>query len=58
MSMVDVTSLLHTFTWARGGFECKRVHRIPSENRDALNAIHDFLTFQIADHQTGDAAQP
>ena len=32
--------------------------RIVAANHDALNAIHDFLTFQIADHQTGDAAQP
>jgi hypothetical protein len=27
-------------------------------NHDALNAIHDFLNFQIADHQTGDSKQP
>jgi hypothetical protein len=32
--------------------------RITTLNHDALNAVHDFLTFQIADHQTGDAAQP
>lgn len=32
--------------------------RITTANRDALNAIHDFLTFQIADHQTGDPTQP
>jgi hypothetical protein len=32
--------------------------RIATVNRDALNAVYDFLTFQIADHQTGDAAQP
>jgi hypothetical protein len=28
--------------------------RITTTNHDALNAVHDFLTFQIADHQTGD----
>jgi hypothetical protein len=28
--------------------------RIVTKNRDALNAIHDFLDFQIEDHQTGD----
>jgi hypothetical protein len=28
--------------------------RITTTNRDALNAVHDFLNFQIADHQTGD----
>jgi hypothetical protein len=28
--------------------------RITTKNADALNAIHDFLTFQIEDHQTGD----
>jgi hypothetical protein len=32
--------------------------RITTENHDALNAVHDFLTFQIADHQTGDTTQP
>jgi hypothetical protein len=31
---------------------------ITTANNDALNAVHDFLTFQIADHHTGDAAQP
>jgi hypothetical protein len=30
--------------------------RIVTQNRDALNAIHDFLNFQIQDHQTGDKA--
>jgi len=30
--------------------------RIVTQNRDALNAIHDFLSFQIQDHQTGDKA--
>jgi len=29
--------------------------RITTKNSDALNAVHDFLRFQIADHQTGDA---
>jgi len=28
--------------------------RIETENRDALDAIHEFLRFQIADHHTGD----
>jgi hypothetical protein len=28
--------------------------RITTANRDALNAIHDFLNFQITDHHTGD----
>jgi TusA-related sulfurtransferase len=28
--------------------------RISTNNQDALNAIHDFLNFQIADHHTGD----
>jgi hypothetical protein len=32
--------------------------RIVTANHDALNAVHDFLTFQITDHQTGDATQP
>jgi hypothetical protein len=28
--------------------------RIKTKNRDALNSVHDFLNFQIEDHQTGD----
>ena len=28
--------------------------RISSGNREAIRAIHDFLRFQITDHQTGD----
>jgi hypothetical protein len=28
--------------------------RLTTKNHDALNAIHDFLTFQIEDHHTGD----
>jgi hypothetical protein len=28
--------------------------RIKTANKDALNAVHDFLTFQIEDHHTGD----
>lgn len=28
--------------------------RIKTPNRDALNAIHDVLIFQIKDHHTGD----
>lgn len=32
--------------------------RITTANYDALNAVHDFLTFQITDHQTGDPTPP
>jgi hypothetical protein len=32
--------------------------RITTANHDALDAVHDFLTFQIADHHTGDTTQP
>jgi hypothetical protein len=28
--------------------------RITTHDRDALKAVHDFLSFQIADHRTGD----
>jgi hypothetical protein len=28
--------------------------RITTQNPEALEAIHDFLKFQIADHKTGD----
>ena len=28
--------------------------RIKTDNRDALDAIHEFLRFQLADHHTGD----
>lgn len=31
--------------------------RIKTENRDALDAIHEFLLFQIADHHTEDSNQ-
>jgi hypothetical protein len=27
---------------------------ITADNKEALDAVHDFLRFQIADHQTGD----
>jgi len=30
--------------------------RITTVNHDVLNAVHDFLAFQIQDHQTGDKA--
>jgi hypothetical protein len=30
--------------------------RITTANHDVLNAVHDFLTFQIQDHQTRDKA--
>jgi hypothetical protein len=29
--------------------------RISTKNADALRAVHEFLRFQISDHQTGDA---
>lgn len=29
--------------------------RMTSRNREALRAVHDFLRFQITDHQTGDS---
>lgn len=31
--------------------------RIKTRNPDALKAIYEFLRFQIADHQTGDASE-
>jgi hypothetical protein len=31
--------------------------RISTSNTDALKAIHDFLRFQIQDHQTGDSLE-
>jgi hypothetical protein len=31
--------------------------RITTTNPEALNAVHEFLRFQIADHQTGDSQQ-
>ena len=41
-------------------WELKEVPRgarinISTDNRDALNAVHEFLRFQIADHKTGDS---
>jgi hypothetical protein len=29
--------------------------RISTKNAEALQAVHEFLRFQISDHQTGDA---
>ena len=29
--------------------------RITTQNAEALQSVHDFLKFQIADHHTGDA---
>jgi hypothetical protein len=29
--------------------------RITTQNREALQAVHDFLSFQITDHETGDS---
>jgi hypothetical protein len=31
--------------------------RISTGNLDALNAVHEFLVFQIKDHQTGDSLE-
>jgi hypothetical protein len=31
--------------------------RITAKNADALQAVHTFLRFQIADHQTGDSTE-
>lgn len=31
--------------------------RIRTENTEALQAIHEFLRFQIADHRTKDSTQ-
>jgi hypothetical protein len=31
--------------------------RISTKNHDALNAVHDFLNFQIDDHHTGDTTE-
>jgi hypothetical protein len=28
--------------------------KITTSNREAIDAVHEFLRFQIADHQTGD----
>ena len=32
--------------------------RITTSNEDARSAVHDFLRFQIKEHQTGDPLQP
>jgi hypothetical protein len=32
--------------------------RITTKNAEALEAVHDFLRFQISDHQTGDPTEP
>jgi hypothetical protein len=31
--------------------------RITTKNREALQAVHSFLRFQISEHQTGDSAE-
>ena len=31
--------------------------RIKTDNKEALAAVHEFLRFQIADHQTGDSIE-
>ena len=45
------TEVAYTFEEMEGG---GRV-RIRTANRKALAAVYQFLRFQIADHQTGDA---
>jgi hypothetical protein len=32
--------------------------KISSSNREAVDAVHEFLRFQITDHQTGDPLKP
>jgi len=32
--------------------------RIVSANAEAIQAIHEFLRYQIKDHQTGDSLEP
>jgi hypothetical protein len=32
--------------------------KISSSNQEAVEAVHDFLRFQITDHQTGDSLKP
>jgi hypothetical protein len=32
--------------------------KINSSNREAIDAVHEFLRFQITDHQTGDPLTP
>lgn len=32
--------------------------RITTKNSEALEAVHEFLRFQISDHQTGDPTDP
>jgi hypothetical protein len=48
------TDIIYTFEEMPTGGKV----RIATANRDALNAVHDFLIFQIRDHQTGDAEHP
>jgi TusA-related sulfurtransferase len=31
--------------------------RITTKDADALRAVHEFMRFQIADHQTGDTTE-
>jgi hypothetical protein len=31
--------------------------RIKTKNPDALKAVHDFLSFQIEDHRSGDTTE-
>jgi hypothetical protein len=44
------------------GYEFKELERgasirISTRNAEALNAIHEFLVFQIKEHKTGDALE-
>jgi hypothetical protein len=41
-----------TYTFERS--ERGGIVRIATANADALNAIHDFLRYQIKEHATGD----
>ena len=47
-SMKDAIKYTYTETSAGGRVD------IVTANRDALAAVHEFLTFQIRDHKTGD----
>jgi hypothetical protein len=53
MKETSVTEISYSFEELPDG---GRV-RIKTANKDALNAVHDFLTFQIEDHHTGDKTE-
>jgi len=44
-------------TYAYEQTEMGATVRISTKNPDALDAVHDFLRFQIEDHQTGDSLE-